>query len=108
MPPELQDFFVKLMGFHYYGPGAGKGQTAFYIFHVASSFVQKYNASSGYTHFRVCIWLHGHLGLRMQQQAQLMISEAEAPRLVSCGYMSWPPGRVNGSYWSTVTPSIAS
>jgi len=29
-PPELQDFFVKLMGFHYYGPGAGKGQTAFY------------------------------------------------------------------------------
>jgi catechol 2,3-dioxygenase-like lactoylglutathione lyase family enzyme len=29
-PPALEDFFVKLMGFHYYGAGAGKGRTAFY------------------------------------------------------------------------------
>ncbi|MEY2892412.1 MAG: hypothetical protein RJA98_2320 [Pseudomonadota bacterium] len=29
-PPELEDFMVKLMGFSYYGAGAGKGRTAFY------------------------------------------------------------------------------
>jgi 2,3-dihydroxybiphenyl 1,2-dioxygenase len=29
-PQALEDFFVKLMGFRYYGPGAGKGKTAFY------------------------------------------------------------------------------
>lgn len=29
-PPELEKFFVEIMGFHYYGPGAGKGKTAFY------------------------------------------------------------------------------
>ena len=29
-PPELDHFFTKVMGFHYYGAGAGKGTTAFY------------------------------------------------------------------------------
>jgi len=29
-PQALEDFFVRLMGFHYYGAGAGKGRTAFY------------------------------------------------------------------------------
>jgi hypothetical protein len=29
-PPALEKFLVEIMGFHYYGPGAGKGTTAFY------------------------------------------------------------------------------
>lgn len=29
-PQELEDFLVKVMGFSYYGAGAGKGKTAFY------------------------------------------------------------------------------
>lgn len=29
-PQALEDFWVKLMGFRYYGAGAGKGRTAFY------------------------------------------------------------------------------
>lgn len=29
-PPELEQFFTQVMGFHYYGAGAGKGTTAFY------------------------------------------------------------------------------
>jgi 2,3-dihydroxybiphenyl 1,2-dioxygenase len=29
-PPELESFLTELMGFHYYGAGAGKGKTAFY------------------------------------------------------------------------------
>lgn len=29
-PPELGNFFTEIMGFHYYGAGAGKGTTAFY------------------------------------------------------------------------------
>ena len=29
-PPELGHFFTEIMGFHYYGAGAGKGTTAFY------------------------------------------------------------------------------
>lgn len=28
--PELDDFLIKIMGFHWYGSGAGKGQTSFY------------------------------------------------------------------------------
>ncbi|MDE1004078.1 MAG: VOC family protein [Paraburkholderia fungorum] len=29
-PPELEHFLTVVMGFHYYGAGAGKGKTAFY------------------------------------------------------------------------------
>lgn len=29
-PPELEHFLTQVMGFHYYGAGAGKGNTAFY------------------------------------------------------------------------------
>ncbi|GAA7766945.1 aromatic ring-opening dioxygenase LigA [Cupriavidus sp. SHE] len=29
-PPELEHFLTEVMGFHYYGAGAGKGKTAFY------------------------------------------------------------------------------
>ena len=50
----------------------------------------------------------GYFGRRMTSQAQLIISPADAPRLVSWGYISRPPGREKGSSWSTVTPSIIS
>ena len=53
-------------------------------------------------------WCLYPCGLLMQSQAQLMISPASAPMLVSCGYIIIPPGRENGSYWSTTTPSISS
>lgn len=90
-PPELERFFVETMGFHYYGPGAGKGKTAFYRAKLNS--YTSHDIAFGFGAGRMGVQ---HVGLFVQSlrdvgETQDIVKQRQLPMMMTMGQHTQDP-----------------